>query len=122
MWIELHEVRDISAHAAGGGYSHAGNGCNLIERTLNANKTKRRSRGCRKVQEQNLDVTILLILAVASVVFLMLVLWLLGSLLKKVPPNQALITYGRGGVSVVTGGAAWVWPIFQRSATFSLEL
>ena len=67
-------------------------------------------------------VTILLILAVAGVAFLLLVLWLLGSVLKKVPPNQALITYGRGGTSVVTGGASWVWPIIQRSATFSLEL
>lgn len=66
--------------------------------------------------------TILLILAVAGVVFLLLVLWLLGSLLKKTPPNQALITYGRGGTSVVTGGASWVWPIFQRAATLSLEL
>ncbi len=61
-------------------------------------------------------------LAVVLVVFVLLVVNIWGSMLKKVPPNQALIKYGRGGVSVVTGGAAWVWPFFQRSATFSLEL
>jgi flotillin len=68
------------------------------------------------------DVPILLILAMAGVVFLLLVLWILDSSLKKVAPNQALITYGRGGTSVVTDGASWVWPIIQRSAAFSLEL
>src|SRR5579885_2465788 len=60
-------------------------------------------------------------LAVVLVVFVLLVVNIWGSMLKKVPPNQALIKYGSGGVSVVTGGADWVWPFFQRSATFSLE-
>jgi flotillin len=65
--------------------------------------------------------TIIVIVIVAAV-FLWLIISIWGSMLKKVPPNQALIKYGKGGVSVVTGGAAWVWPFFQRSATFSLEL
>ncbi len=60
--------------------------------------------------------------AVAGVVFIMIMIQIWGSMLKKVPPNQALIKYGRGGVSVVQGGASWVWPFFQRSSTFSLEL
>jgi flotillin len=60
--------------------------------------------------------------AVVLVVFVLILIQIWGSMLKKVPPNQALIKYGRGGVSVVTGGAAWVWPFFQRSAIFSLEL
>ena len=61
-------------------------------------------------------------LIVVAVIFVLILVNIWGSLLKKVPPNQALIKYGRGGTSVVTGGAAWVWPFFQRSATFSLEL
>ncbi|HEY7349385.1 MAG TPA: SPFH domain-containing protein [Ktedonobacterales bacterium] len=69
-----------------------------------------------------MGLTTVLILAVAIAVFLVLFFWIWGSLLRKVPPNQALIKYGRGGVSVVTGGSAWVWPLFQRAATFSLEL
>src|SRR5512146_2034860 len=63
-----------------------------------------------------------IILAVALAVFLVILINIWGSMLKKVPPNQALIKYGKGGVSVVTGGAAWVWPFFQRSATFSREV
>src|ERR1051326_337281 len=68
------------------------------------------------------SVLVWVIIAIAVAVFLVIVINIWGSLLKKVPPNQALIKYGRGGTSVVTGGAAWVWPFFQRSATFSLEL
>ena len=61
-------------------------------------------------------------LIVVAVIFVFILINIWGSVLKKVPPNQALIKYGRGGTSVVTGGASWVWPFFQRSATFSLEL
>src|SRR5215813_8177931 len=64
----------------------------------------------------------IILISVAAVVFLMILVNIWGSMLKKVPPNQALIKYGRGGTSIVTGGASWVWPFFQRSATFSLEL
>jgi flotillin len=59
---------------------------------------------------------------VVLVIFVLIVVNIWGSMLKKVPPNQALIKYGHGGTSVVTGGASWVWPFFQRSAIFSLEL
>jgi flotillin len=69
-----------------------------------------------------MSLTIAVILAVALAVFLILFFWIWGSLLRKVPPNQALIRYGKGGVGVVTGGSAWVMPLFQRAATFSLEL
>jgi len=59
---------------------------------------------------------------IVAVVFVLILVQIWGSMLKKVPPNQALIKYGKGGVSIVTGGSAWVWPFFQRSAIFSLEL
>ncbi len=45
-----------------------------------------------------------------------------GSLLRKVGPNQALIVYGSGGTKVVTGGAHFVLPMYQRAQDFSLEL
>ncbi len=70
----------------------------------------------------SLGIGSIVIIAVAAVIFVLLILWLWGSLLRKVPPNQALIKYGTSGVNVVTGGAAWVWPFFQRAETFSLEL
>ncbi len=69
-----------------------------------------------------MDIWAYIIIVAAAAIFLMTVISIWASLLKKVPPNQALIKYGRGGTSVVTGGAAWVWPFFQRSETFSLEL
>lgn len=45
-----------------------------------------------------------------------------GSLLRKVGPNQALIVYGSGGTKVITGGAHFVLPMYQRAQDFSLEL
>lgn len=68
------------------------------------------------------DLVSIVVIAVAAVVFVLILVNIWGSMLKKVPPNMALIKYGRGGTSIVTGGAAWVWPFFQRSTTFSLEL
>lgn len=32
---------------------------------------------------------------------------------QKVPPNEILIVYGRGGTKVITGGGGFVWPIIQ---------
>ncbi len=45
-----------------------------------------------------------------------------GSLLRKVGPNQALIVYGSGGTKVITGGAHFVVPLYQRAQEFPLEL
>lgn len=63
-----------------------------------------------------------IIIAVLAVVFLLVLVNIWGMMLKKVPPNQALIKYGRGGVEIITGGAGWVWPIFERSVLVSLEV
>jgi flotillin len=46
----------------------------------------------------------------------------LASLYRKVPPNQALVVYGAGGIKVVKGGGAIVWPMVQRARELSLEL
>src|SRR5213082_1428219 len=67
-----------------------------------------------------------LILLVAGVVALVIVVFVLlqvvGRLLRKVGPNQALIVYGAGGTRVITGGSHFVVPLYQRAQEFSLEL
>ena len=67
-----------------------------------------------------------LIVAIVAVVLALLLLALISSLTSryvKVGPNQALIVYGRRKEpAVITGGGVFVWPIFERAETFSLEL
>src|SRR5437763_5096785 len=59
---------------------------------------------------------------VALVVVILIVLQVVGRLLRKVGPNQALIVYGAGGTRVITGGSHFVIPLYQRAQDFSLEL
>ncbi|GAC1378457.1 MAG: flotillin family protein [Ktedonobacteraceae bacterium] len=60
--------------------------------------------------------------AVVLVVALLIVIQIVGRLLRKVGPNQALIVYGAGGTKVITGGSHFVIPLYQRAQDFSLEL
>lgn len=62
---------------------------------------------------------IVIALAVFAVVAIMMTLT---TLYRKVGPNQALIVYGMGGTSVVTGGGKVVWPLIQSCRDLSLEL
>ncbi|MGH2586318.1 MAG: SPFH domain-containing protein, partial [Dehalococcoidia bacterium] len=64
-------------------------------------------------------VLIVVILAVVGVLALM---WLMGSLYRRVGPNRALVVYGFGGHSIVTAGGQVVWPLFQSYDELSLEL
>lgn len=57
-----------------------------------------------------------------AVIVLLLVLWMIVSLYRKVGPNQALIVYGSGGTRVHTGSGTVVWPFVQSAREFSLEL
>lgn len=57
-----------------------------------------------------------------AVVVLLLVLWMVVGLYRKVGPNQALIVYGRGGTRVHTGSGTVVWPFLQSARELSLEL
>src|ERR1700730_16903113 len=59
--------------------------------------------------------------AVAVIVVLIL-LRIVGALLRKVGPNQAVIVYGAGGTKVITGGSHFVVPLYQRAQDFSLAL
>jgi flotillin len=59
---------------------------------------------------------------VVAVVVVVLLMWLVGSLFRRVGPNEALIVYGWGGTHIVTGGGKVVWPLFQSYQVLSLEL
>ena len=75
------------------------------------------------------------VLVIVAVVFFGLII-ALSARLKKVGPNEVLIISGRGEMMVdprtgekvkrqyriVTGGAAFIWPVFERVDTLSLEL
>src|SRR3954452_20380752 len=57
-----------------------------------------------------------------AVVALVLIMWVVGNLFRRVGPNRALIVYGWGGTHIVTGGGRVVWALFQRFQEVSLEL
>jgi flotillin len=57
-----------------------------------------------------------------AVVVLLLIMWVVGTLFRRVGPNRALIVYGWGGTHIVTGGGKVVWPLFQSFQELSLEL
>jgi flotillin len=59
---------------------------------------------------------------VGSVVALLMIMWVVGNLFRRVGPNRALIVYGWGGTHIVTGGGRVVWPLFQSFQELSLEL
>jgi len=63
-----------------------------------------------------------LTIVILAVLALFVVLWIWARLLRKVGPNQALIVYGFGGTSIITGGAKMVVPMLQSCRELSLEL
>src|ERR687885_714058 len=63
-----------------------------------------------------------LAMVVSAVIVLLLIMWLVGTLFRRVGPNRALIVYGWGGTHIVTGGGRVVWPLFQSFQELSLEL
>jgi flotillin len=65
---------------------------------------------------------VIVLVAVAAVITLLLIMWIIGTLFRRVGPNRALIVYGWGGTKVVHGGGRVVWPLFQSFQELSLEL
>ncbi len=59
---------------------------------------------------------------VALIIVVFTLLRIVGGLLRKVGPNQALIVYGAGNTQIITGGSHFVIPLYQRAQEFSLEL
>src|ERR1700726_5005593 len=68
-----------------------------------------------------MDIFLVAVVAVAVAVLLMM-MWTVGALFRRVGPNRALIVYGWGGTHIVTGGGRVVWPLFQSFQELSLEL
>src|SRR5437016_13791902 len=68
-----------------------------------------------------MDIFLVAVVGVAVAV-LLLMMWTVGALFRRVGPNRALIVYGWGGTHIVTGGGRVVWPLFQRFQELSLEL
>ncbi len=64
----------------------------------------------------------ILIIVGLAVFAIIVIFWLWARLLRKVGPNQALIIYGLGGTSIVTGGARMIIPLLQSYKDLSLEL
>ncbi len=69
-----------------------------------------------------MEITSILIIAGSCVLALVLILWILATMFRKVGPNEALIVYGWGGTQVVKGGGRVVWPLIQTYQELSLEL
>src|ERR1041384_101379 len=64
----------------------------------------------------------IVVLVGTAVVVLLLIMWVVGNLFRRVGPNRALIVYGWGGTHIVTGGGKVVWPLFQSFQELSVEL
>lgn len=70
-----------------------------------------------------MNLGIIIVAGIAALLFVVVIVTrIIGGLLRKVGPNQALIVYGTGGTEVITGGAKLVIPLFNRAQEFSLEL
>jgi flotillin len=66
--------------------------------------------------------TLTYLVAVGAALVLMVLLWTLAKMYRKVGPNEALIVYGFGGTDIITGGGRIVWPMVQSAQQLSLEL
>lgn len=65
---------------------------------------------------------LVVLIAFAAAISLIVVLYIMARLYRKVGPNEALIVYGRGGTRIVTGGGKIVIPLLQEARHLSLEL
>ncbi len=64
----------------------------------------------------------IVIVAILIIVGMLALFAILGSMFRKVGPNQALIVYGFGGTHIVQGGGRVIWPMVQSARELSLEL
>jgi len=68
------------------------------------------------------DLGPIIVIALLIVVSMLALFAILGSMFRKVGPNQALIVYGFGGTHIVQGGGRVIWPMVQSARELSLEL
>src|SRR6186997_930558 len=62
------------------------------------------------------------VVGVGAALVLLVVLWTMAKMYRKVGPNEALIVYGFGGTDIITGGGRIVLPLIQSAQQLSLEL
>ena len=62
------------------------------------------------------------VVSVGAALVLLVLLWTLARMYRKVGPNEALIVYGAGGTQIITGGGKIVIPMIQSAQQLSLEL
>src|SRR5437879_6361626 len=65
---------------------------------------------------------VVFIIAILIIVGMLALFAILGSMFRKVGPNQALIIFGFGGTHIVQGGGRVIWPMVQSARELSLEL
>jgi len=70
-----------------------------------------------------MDITMIGMIVVGFVVLLML-FYFMANLYQKCGPNEAMIVTGAvpGGIQVVRGGGAIVWPLINQKHSLSLEV
>jgi flotillin len=70
-----------------------------------------------------MDITLIGMMVAGGVLFLM-ILFCMVNVYQKCGPNQAMIITGYvpGGIQVVRGGGAVVWPLINQKHTLSLEV
>jgi flotillin len=68
-----------------------------------------------------MDIVIVLMgLIIAATIMSIFIIY--ASRLKKVPPDKAMVVYGRGGFQLVTGGARFIWPVVQSYEFLPLDV
>jgi len=65
------------------------------------------------------------IISIALVIFIMIAIY--ASRFKKVPPDQAMVVYGKAGdkgraYDIITGGGKFIWPVVQAYAFMPLDV
>jgi flotillin len=68
-----------------------------------------------------MDIVIVVLgLIIAATIMSIFIIY--ASRLKKVPPDKAMVVYGRGGFQLVTGGARFIWPVVQSYEFLPLDV
>ncbi|HET7034172.1 MAG TPA: SPFH domain-containing protein [Thermomicrobiaceae bacterium] len=65
---------------------------------------------------------VIIAIVVVAILTIIVITAGIGSIYRRVSPNRALIVFGSGGTSIITGGGKLVWPLFQNYQELSLEL
>ncbi|MBI5000753.1 MAG: hypothetical protein HZB92_04400 [Euryarchaeota archaeon] len=65
---------------------------------------------------------VIVLMGVVIAAAIMSIFVIYASRLKKVPPDKAMVVYGRGGFQLITGGAKFIWPVVQSYEFLPLDV